>query len=1411
VRWQCFVALFVALPWTTLAATAEITAARRAEEHALLARHTIDKTNLKALRINTPLVTAGRASAVICPADAPACKAAAEALRDAIKQATGVESPVKSADQLTADEFESTNAILLGHLDNHRWIARLYHQFFVCLDVGFTGRNGYELRSVHDPFGKGHNYIVCGGSAAEGTALAAKRLAALIEQAGRPGNLELGRLLEVVFDANDSREPPHSPLSDKQRDALVANGKRLFTSAGQARSAVSSLVECGVAFHRTGDRAQGEAFRGMLHALLDYYKNDAYINGDGMGRYDADFRDSWTYEVAVLWDLTEESGLFSDDERLEFTNLVARLALECTVYQGWSSETAKRVWAKRNEIAHNHLTFPALGLLFAGHYFQRHYQAAWADDWLKIAHGVFRGQRRCAKPQEDAACYQWLVVIHTMIYSLAEDDRTFFDEGHARQTARLALTVLDNAGYQAAFGDHDSLKAAAGVAAPLQIAGWYYRDAGFVWGAALAGRDHWFPLRQLYTCAVQPTAPTDHVGASVVPLPEPNYKFTAVQSVNAVKPNLPWSETFDKLALRAGWQRDSEYLLLDGFGRGNHMHFDANAIVSFAAGGEPLLVDGEYIKNGPKYHNSLLILRDGVAADPPAVAGLGRADYLASAGYTRTWLADYSGADWTRAMLWRPGNYLLVSDEVAARVPGDFTLRCCWRPWGEARLTGRSLSVTHAPMRLSLENADASQLRYHTRRVFDRLPIGCLAEQVNRTLQPGQHYRFVNLVHADPTSSPRRLLVRQVADGAAVVEYPGGVDVVLFRGAASNFSDVQSDAELLAFSRTSLLAAGCTSLAISGQTILATDQPVACEWGITGEAVINCTKPTHLRVATATGNVDVSVPAGRSRWQCQSPFANALARLIAKAIALPAWQSSSDIGEAAAAREIAPRWQFDRIARTPEPLKIVSVASSVPPREKPGPLANLIDRRFAGSVDSVMWLPGAKPVITAELPAPIHIEQVVLREWQFGAGNDIGQRLVELSNDGFKADVRRVPGEFRKAGTGRSGTNVHTLMAIDVGQSARQVRISLAPATAKAAIYLAEFELRGIPEDSPTELTALAAGHITGKQSCAIAATRGGTIQAVLAGGKELWRYDSPRHDAIRGLACIDVDGDGSDEIAFGDAAGYLGLLDGQGKLRWESELPRYRGLTSDVRTIFPAHLRDRNRADIVCGAASWQYFAFDVGGRMLWKHVIYAHAATVGCAADFTGDGRQSVIAGNTYYTLNAIASDGKRLWRSSNIGPEMTAVAATDLDGDGQREALTGVDSGYLHAFDRKGKALWKVNLGDRITAILPAQGPSKVCLLVAAESANLFALDGAGRIVWRCALPDSAKAAVANPRTNDPIAVAADSAGVVLVNQQGKIVGRGSVPGNATSLVLLDDCVVAATDRDTLMAFPLRPTAQ
>ncbi len=1394
-----------------------------AKEAALLERCSIRAEQLRPLALDTPIVENGRPRAILCHAGDAAWREAALIVQDAIRQATGVEIPLKTDTDLSAEEFASNHLILLGHLENHRWVARLYHNFFVCLDPGFTGRTGYVLRSVYDPFGNGQNAILVGGSFAEGTRKAAEAFAELIGKEGSAGKLSVGRLIALEFDPQDCQAKVPEPLDEKAAEAAIAEGRRLMFSPGQGRSGISRLISAGVEYHRSGDAARAKVCHELFAALEEYYRTDRYINEGGMARYDRDFRDAFTYQVAVVWDLVEETGLFSREERLAITNLLVRLALECTVYQRWNTPEAVKRWEANDDIVHNHLTFPALSVYFVGQYLKRHYQADYVDDWLAVARGIFHGQSRSSKPMEDSAGYQWLPLIHTMIYSLAENKPAFFEDGHAREAADSALMAMDNAGYQPAYGDHPGLTGSSCLAPVLQVAGWYYRSPGFVWGADLAGRGTEYYLGQPYLSSVKPEPPKDHLGLRISRLPRQCYEFVSRNKTKGDGPNLPPEDVFDKLTLRGGWRNADEYLFLDGHGRGNHMHFDTQAIISYAAGGRPLLVDGEYIKSQPKYHNSLVVIRDGQAAPVPAVAGLARADDLGASAWSRTWVKDYNGADWTRCLLWRRGGYLLVRDEVRANTPGHYTLRCCWRPWGKAELRDGILEVEHTPMRLLLANADGAPATLETMKTVESLPVGRLSQQVSVELAKGRTYRFLNVIRSQPLEETGTLAVRQVGEDVVAIQRPKGCDVAAFDPGDGTLPGVSSDAEVVVLGTDRLIVIGGKSLA-AGERIVEASVPISFEIDYkAGTGMLVAAAPAEIKLrlpgqgpircgllsATSdpSGVAFLSVPAGSHALQFASSSAPAaLAAAREQLAARPAVASRLDGGRIDRAR-LTPAWNHAGIPAPSEKKAIQSVRCSIEPRAT-YPLERLTDGGHTSSTVSTMWPTGAAPEITVELGEEVEVESVVLREWHGVAAWSVESRKLSVSSDGFQADVRPVDTPFTAVDEWRSGASRNIAMRVPVNRKARQIRITVAPENEKSVVYLSEIEVYATEPGRAARITACAAGDLTGDGDAVVLASESGRLAAVSSEGKTLWTYEFPDRASIDAVACGDVDGDGREEVLFGGDRARLGVLGGDGKLRWEATPAMFRGIPSDVKTVFPADVTGDGRPEVICGCASWQYFAYDAAGEKLWDSVIYAHSATVGCGADLDGDGKAETIAGNAYYRLNVIGPDGSIRWTASTITPEMTAVAAGDVDGNGVAEVFCGMDNGDLFCFDAGGNERWHVNLGDKVTRIAPVDltGDGVAEIACAAESAQVAAVADDGRVLWRTPLPGGSTDMVVLEAHGKPLlAAAAGTAGLALLDASGKLVAHAPTQGAAEHVVIAGELVVVVSE-GRLAAYPL-----
>ena len=491
------------------------------QEEADLVRHFIQPGQLKRLVIETPLVVGGKAQAFLAVPDEDAYRRRAERVNAVLREMAGVELPVRPAAQVSDADLAAGNALLLGHLENNPVIARLYHSYYDCLDTGYTGKGGFEIRTVHDPFGNGRNCVVVGGSDESGADAAVTAFLGIAREQARGKDVVLPRLLRLSFRAAGRYGTVPDRLSADEAKRVVESDLSVYDKPGVGRSAAHALVRHAMLYHRYGDPAELEIYRRLIGRHIRFYAEDPWVR-TSMRRYDRDFRDSWAWKVVVSWDLLEEDPLFTDAERVAITNHCLRLVQECVLYQGWDRPGQLERWAKNRDIVHNHHSWPALGCYFGARYFGKYYRHPYAKDWQTIADGCFNGQKLCSKPLEDAASYQWLPLRHTIIWSLASGDLTFLKEGHARRAAETALMLTDNLGNQPAFGDHTDWTSTAAIPDLLGRCAWYYRDGRYLWGAERAGGNLAGELLETYFPPVAPQPAGDHVGVVAARRPRQN-------------------------------------------------------------------------------------------------------------------------------------------------------------------------------------------------------------------------------------------------------------------------------------------------------------------------------------------------------------------------------------------------------------------------------------------------------------------------------------------------------------------------------------------------------------------------------------------------------------------------------------------------------------------------------------------------------------------------------------------------------------------------------------------------------------------------------------------------------------------------------------------------------------------------
>ena len=113
----------------------------------------------------------GQNTAIIYPAADPRYRALADRIAAAIT-ARGGATPECSADTTlipTRDiplpaAYRQRPLVLLGNLNTNRVLQPLYADYLCSTDAAYPGGDGYDLRTIHNPYGTGTNVILAGGS-----------------------------------------------------------------------------------------------------------------------------------------------------------------------------------------------------------------------------------------------------------------------------------------------------------------------------------------------------------------------------------------------------------------------------------------------------------------------------------------------------------------------------------------------------------------------------------------------------------------------------------------------------------------------------------------------------------------------------------------------------------------------------------------------------------------------------------------------------------------------------------------------------------------------------------------------------------------------------------------------------------------------------------------------------------------------------------------------------------------------------------------------------------------------------------------------------------------------------------------------------------------------------------------------
>lgn len=1260
---------------------------------------------LRPLHVDTTLVADGKAAAIVAAPKADAKLAAR--LIGRVKSLTGVELPLVEDRNVTEEEFRRSNVIVIGNFSTNQVAKRLYMHRATFEDYvypGIAGKGGdggppvtgYVIRTVHDPFALGHNFIVLAGSEPAGTAEAVQQFA---ESLNDKQSLVVPHTVKVRFGTMQRMEPSYGKVDLPQEnvDRQVDQIRRIVTHMPCLQNNIWFQSESyALGYQLTGNSCWGKVFKGQMEILaenLDRFNSlpNNYVEG--------------MFGLVPAWDWMEETPFFSDGERLKFTNVVLEVA--CRNEEAW------RHYYKnpRAEALSSHGGDRVESMRHAGFYFNRYYgiNRHWLDMSAEAIQIMNATPRSC--DGYHVGCGHGTRLTQ---YARRTGDMGYFEKDSCRQQADLVMMCTDNQGHMVTVGDHDrwdtKIDREWNVGRFMGEAAAFYKDSSYLWFTQdLAYHERPFDA---FATGETPTRPDRLVGLNVLPVHRNIYENVEKDEPNTVRtfdPAPPLTvaceEAFDKLTFREALDPKKQYLLLDGISGMDHGHIDGNSIVRFSDLDRIWLVDVGWTRCYPRDHNMLLVVKDGESKAPQKFTRLDLACDLDTVAFAKTTIPAYNGMDWSRCMVWLKGECVLALDRAVAKEAGDYSLRCRWRSVGEGKLTERGLLVTQGGPRFKILTADASRPRFRSLFLDDTNnslrtypyanPRGetiVYDNVIERRFARGESHTFQNLFYAASDKVRREYGIERVDDLTVRLTSPRG-DVVA--------GMMKGDAPFL-LTGSRFCAAQATKL---GDTpLFRADKPVDIEYdAATGKGTVIAKATTRLAILAAgaegkldgatikgevkEGMVSLQVPAGRHSLSLgpSSDGADRVGRLAEGFASKPSKRPSPPSREAPRGLKVA--WETRIAPSAPEgdtggeildmalgeigaPGKTEIVAAG-----KDGTVAVLgldgkIRWRQTGLVraDSVAIAKfGGKPHVIVGCHKPPYLYVFTANgtqvEGDWAKGNTTGDPFK-----GIAAPLRYV------AAADMDGDGSDEVLAANFPNMEKQVM---------GCCYCYDKTGRMRWQRQPVNHE-LAVGTVAAlKPGGPPVFLAGGTFNSCAglnASGAECFNaLASHRLTAIR---VDDVDGDKTPEVLIGGQDNYVHLHDADGKQRW----------------------------------------MHNVGGTVSGIAV-----------ADVNGDRKPEIIVSTAELNQNvfALSEEGARLW-SAAAGEEVNALAVGDVGARPGAEIVVGTDGGEALVLDGKGKRVAGAAVSASVgrLALCPGTKSGPADVIAALKNGRVVRLSTRGR---------------------------------------------------------------------------------
>lgn len=760
--------------------------------NSVLAAGTVPRiTHLKNLHLDTEIVSENRAGAIIISPTKKIYVDQAKLIQTEVKKLTGVTLPIYT-DNLPKDVLRRSNVIALGNMSNNPFIERLYRQWYCLLDLKYPGEGGYVVRSLHDPYGTGRNVILLGGSDAEGAREAVQKFVKILQKAQKDNSgLKVGWLMHIKL--GNGIELPKISLASNEWNVSSWRDSWRKTPRGKKVGYKPStyfgwnpISIAGILYYMTGEKSYLDAFKAMAmpeagNIPVPNRKSDAFYDPLDPLVKNYHYR---AHLVDCVWDLIEESPLFSNQDRLFITNKLLKHQYHYDPNSDYSKPYGNR-----------HALWQMMCIYTGSRYFAKYYPDPIWEKRLKNIRKAFASFLTNQTWGERDTLYWVSTSIEPVFdFYMLDGFERFVSSGAARHMMK-ALEILMTGEEIDDYNKFLSINL-------LHKAGYMLQDGRYYWMAKQLFDFRKFRIGQSYW----PNEDIDIAPATdwterimVYPLSERDRK-------QAGSPT-PLKESFQILCYRSGLSARDDYFLLDGFTGLGRNPYQLNSIYYLR------MFNGKKVLRG--YENDIDIWRNGmVDLDIPRCAALKEHFAAADTCYIASEVPYMSGASWKRHLLYLAGNSFIVLDQLKILKEGDYDIVCSWNLAGTIR----------KPKEQGFTAATRNWIRLDSADVPLSLDGKVLQENLSRKLERDDQFVFGNVLST--VSQPKTIFkigpdsfFLKAKDRSAIVDLDG-----------RDGPGFSTDARFCYLSENRLILINGTYFNIGDKKIIRADAPVTLQW-----------------------------------------------------------------------------------------------------------------------------------------------------------------------------------------------------------------------------------------------------------------------------------------------------------------------------------------------------------------------------------------------------------------------------------------------------------------------------------------------------------------------------------------------------------------------------------------------------